>query len=47
MRKPLVVMTPKSLLRHPKVVSTLDELADGTFHTVLDDPRRARRARGA
>jgi 2-oxoglutarate dehydrogenase E1 component len=37
-RKPLAVMTPKSLLRHPKVVSTLDELADGAFHPVLDDP---------
>ena len=37
LRKPLVVMTPKSLLRHPKVVSTLDELASGSFQTVLDD----------
>ena len=37
-RKPLVVMTPKSLLRSPRAVSTLDELADGTFHPVLDDP---------
>jgi multifunctional 2-oxoglutarate metabolism enzyme len=38
LRKPLIVMTPKSLLRHPKVVSTLDELATGVFHTVLADP---------
>ena len=30
-RKPLVVMTPKSLLRHPEAVSPLDELADGTL----------------
>ena len=30
-RKPLVVMTPKSLLRHPEVVSTLDELREGHF----------------
>ncbi len=37
-RKPLVVMSPKSLLRHPRAVSTLDELANGTFETVLDDP---------
>jgi len=37
LRKPLVVMTPKSLLRHPKVVSTVDELASGSFQTVLDD----------
>ncbi len=44
-RKPLVVMTPKSLLRHPKVVSTLDELADGSFHHVLDDPAGPSRAR--
>ncbi len=37
-RKPLVVMTPKSLLRHPKVISTAEELATGTFQPVLDDP---------
>ena len=36
-RKPLVVMTPKSLLRHPAVVSTLDELADGEFQRILPD----------
>ena len=36
-RKPLIVMTPKSLLRHPEATSTLDELADGQFHTVLGD----------
>src|SRR5262249_27607244 len=39
LRKPLIVMTPKSLLRHPKVVSTVDELASGVFQTVIDDPR--------
>ncbi|HXP89139.1 MAG TPA: multifunctional oxoglutarate decarboxylase/oxoglutarate dehydrogenase thiamine pyrophosphate-binding subunit/dihydrolipoyllysine-residue succinyltransferase subunit [Bryobacteraceae bacterium] len=38
LRKPLIVMTPKSLLRHPKVVSTVDELASGVFVPVLDDP---------
>jgi 2-oxoglutarate dehydrogenase E1 component len=37
-RKPLIVMSPKSLLRHPKAVSTLSELANGTFQTVIDDP---------
>jgi 2-oxoglutarate dehydrogenase E1 component len=37
-RKPLVVMTPKSLLRHPQAVSTLDEIAEGGFRTVLPDP---------
>jgi 2-oxoglutarate dehydrogenase E1 component len=38
-RKPLVVMTPKSLLRHPAAVSALDELAAGGFQRVLHDPR--------
>jgi 2-oxoglutarate dehydrogenase E1 component len=37
-RKPLVIMTPKSLLRHPKVVSSLDECARGTFQRVIVDP---------
>ncbi|WP_412561799.1 2-oxoglutarate dehydrogenase E1 component [Winogradskyella sp. MIT101101] len=36
-RKPLVVFTPKSLLRHPKVVSTVDEFAKGSFQTLIDD----------
>jgi 2-oxoglutarate dehydrogenase E1 component len=36
-RMPLVVLTPKSLLRHPGVVSTLDELATGRFQRVLGD----------
>ncbi|HEY7384749.1 MAG TPA: 2-oxoglutarate dehydrogenase E1 component [Beijerinckiaceae bacterium] len=37
-RKPLILMTPKSLLRHKRCVSRLDELADGsTFHRVLYD----------
>ena len=37
LRKPLIVMTPKSLLRHPKVVSTVDDLTSGVFRPVLDD----------
>ncbi len=37
-RKPLVVMTPKSLLRHPKVASPLTECAKGEFKRVLVDP---------
>jgi 2-oxoglutarate dehydrogenase E1 component len=36
-RKPLVVMTPKSLLRHPGCVSQLDDLMKGTFRRVLAD----------
>jgi 2-oxoglutarate dehydrogenase E1 component len=44
-RKPLVVMTPKSLLRHKLAVSPLDELATGHFRDVLDDAQAAERAR--
>ncbi len=36
-RKPLIVMSPKSLLRHKEAVSTLDDLAQGHFHTVIGD----------
>ena len=36
-RKPLVVFTPKSLLRHPKCVSTIGDLADGKFEGIIDD----------
>src|SRR6056300_206129 len=36
-RKPLVVFTPKSLLRHPKVVSRKEDLAQGTFMPVITD----------
>jgi len=36
-RKPLIVFTPKSLLRHPKVVSTVDEFANGSFQMLMDD----------
>jgi 2-oxoglutarate dehydrogenase E1 component len=35
--KPLVIFTPKSLLRSAKAVSTFAELTDGTFHEVIDD----------
>lgn len=37
-RKPLVVMSPKSLLRNPRAVSSLSELSGGEFQPVLDDP---------
>ena len=36
-RKPLVVFTPKKLLRYNKAVSTVDELANGVFQEVIDD----------
>ena len=36
-RKPLIVFTPKSLLRHPKVVSSVDEFANGSFQMLIDD----------
>jgi 2-oxoglutarate dehydrogenase E1 component len=36
-RKPLVLMTPKSLLRHPKVQSTIEDLAEGAFKEVITD----------
>ncbi|WP_088340421.1 2-oxoglutarate dehydrogenase E1 component [Robiginitalea sediminis] len=36
-RKPLIVFTPKSLLRHPKCVSTVEEFTDGRFQEVIDD----------
>jgi 2-oxoglutarate dehydrogenase E1 component len=42
-RKPLIVMTPKSLLRHPRSVSSLEDLARGRFRRVIADNRPARR----
>jgi 2-oxoglutarate dehydrogenase E1 component len=42
-RKPLILMTPKSLLRHKRVVSRLDEMGQGkTFHRVLWDDAQSR-----
>jgi 2-oxoglutarate dehydrogenase E1 component len=36
-RKPLIIFTPKSLLRHPEAVNTIDEIADGSFQRVIPD----------
>jgi 2-oxoglutarate dehydrogenase E1 component len=36
-RKPLVVFSPKMLLRHPRAVSSLDEMSQGRFQEVIDD----------
>ncbi|MFD2822287.1 2-oxoglutarate dehydrogenase E1 component [Lacinutrix iliipiscaria] len=38
-RKPLIVFTPKSLLRHPRVVSSVDEFANGSFQMLIDDEK--------
>src|SRR6202012_1584247 len=38
---PLVIMTPKSLLRSRAAYGKLDELVDGSFREVIDDPRYA------
>ena len=48
MRKPLIVMSPKSLLRHPLAVSSIEELSEGVFHNVIDeiddiDPSKVKR----
>ena len=48
LRQPLVVMSPKSLLRHKLAVSTLEDLSEGTFQPVIDetdpiDPEKVKR----
>ncbi len=48
MRRPLVAISPKSLLRHPLAVSTLDELVNGEFQNVIGeidnlDPKQVKR----
>ena len=44
-RKPLVIMSPKSLLRHPASTSSLADLSSGAFLPVIDDPRAPRDAK--
>jgi 2-oxoglutarate dehydrogenase E1 component len=47
MRRPLVIMSPKWILRHKLATSTLDELAEGHFHNVIGDeslnPKKVKR----
>lgn len=38
-RKPLVVMSPKSLLRHPEATSPIEDLTNGQFQPIIDDPK--------
>jgi 2-oxoglutarate dehydrogenase E1 component len=42
--RPLVIMTPKSLLRHPRAASSLADLSEGRFQRVIDDPTARDRA---
>ncbi len=44
-RKPLVLMSPKSLLRHDRSVSRLEDFSAGSFRYILDDPQVPDRAR--
>ncbi|HEX2729408.1 MAG TPA: 2-oxoglutarate dehydrogenase E1 component, partial [Rubrobacteraceae bacterium] len=43
-KRPLIIMAPKSLLRHPMAASNLEELAEGSFQPVLDDAEARERA---
>ena len=44
-RKPLILFTPKSLLRHPKVISRKKDLISGTFKSVIDDNIKNKKVR--
>jgi 2-oxoglutarate dehydrogenase E1 component len=44
-RKPLILLAPKSLLRHPLAVSNLKDMTSGSFREVVDDPDRLKSVR--
>lgn len=44
-QKPLIILTPKGLLRHSDCVSRVKDLTEGQFHPILDDPRRPQKIR--
>jgi 2-oxoglutarate dehydrogenase E1 component len=43
-RKPLVVMSPKSLLRHPAATSKIEDFTNGAFQEIIDDPLKIAKA---
>jgi 2-oxoglutarate dehydrogenase E1 component len=43
-KKPLIIMSPKSLLRHPGAVSKLEDFTKGSFQEIIDDPLPAKKA---
>ena len=45
LRKPLIVMSPKSLLRNPLAVSKLEDFTTGAFEEIIDDPLAPQKAR--
>ncbi|MCH9626088.1 MAG: 2-oxoglutarate dehydrogenase E1 component [Chlamydiales bacterium] len=44
-RVPLVIFTPKGLLRHPECISSLEDLSNGSFNEIIDDVQQDRKAR--
>ncbi len=44
-KKPLILFTPKTLLRHPLCVSSMNDFSQGKFHEVLDDPSSLQKVR--